>query len=184
MAIGIKVKKAPKKYYLGASKFFGSPTIPLSWKNDFSNDQIFLCQINLEDIAHLDKSNELPPHGYLYIFLHTIDGYYNLKADVRYFDGEPELALHDFNAMVKNYQNFNDAYLMEFYQADNDATCTRLLGEPSDWNYENNPPKLFLQFDPLDSDMGFLDFLDGFIYFFFDKNKKDFNKIFIHEEFS
>lgn len=184
MAIGIKVKKAPKDYYLGASKFFGAPTVPLAWEGDFYEDEIFLCQINLEDIAHLDKENRLPHKGYLYLFLHTQNGPYDLVADVRYFDGEIELAINDFNAEVLNYEKFSDAYLMEFYQVDDDADCTRLLGEPSDWNYEEKPPKLLMQFDPLDSDMGFLDFLDGFIYFFFGKNEKDFSKVFLHEEFS
>lgn len=83
MAIGIKVKKAPKDYYLGASKFFGAPTVPLAWEGDFYEDEIFLCQINLENIAHLDKENRLrikviftyfyAPKTVLTIWLQTLD---------------------------------------------------------------------------------------------------------------
>ncbi len=184
MAIGIKVKKAPANYNLGASKFFGAPTVPVEWEGEFYEDEIFLCQINLADVAHLDKENRLPHTGYLYIFLHTDGGDYNLEADVRYFDGDIELAIDDFNLDIEGYEKFNDAYLMEFYEVDDSQACTRLLGVPSDWNYEKNPPKLLLQFDPLDSEMGFLDHIDGFLYFFFAKDEKDFKGVMLIEEFS
>ena len=184
MAIGIKVKKAPGDYDLGASKFFGTPTVPLAWEGDFYEDEIFLCQINLADIAHLDKENRLPHTGYLYIFLHTDGGDYNLEADVRYFDGEPELAIDDFNLEVEGYERFNDAYLMEFSEVDENEVCTRLFGVPSDWNYEDEPSKLLLQFDPLDSEMEFLDYLDGFLYFFFGKDENDLEGVTLVEEYS
>ena len=75
-AIKITVKKAPEPYDLGASKFFGTPTVPLAWDGDFYEDEIFFCQIKLSDIAQLDTENRLPHSGYLYIFLHTEDGKY------------------------------------------------------------------------------------------------------------
>ena len=184
MAIGIKVKKAPGHYDLGASKFFGTPTVPLAWEGDFYEDEIFLCQINLADIAQLDKENRLPHTGYLYIFLHTDGGDYNLEADVRYFDGEPELAIDDFNLEVEGYERFNDAYLMEFSAVDENEVCTRLFGVPSDWNYEDEPSKLLLQFDPLDSEMEFLDYLDGFLYFFLGKDENDLEGVTLVEEYS
>lgn len=184
MAIGIKVKKAPKRYDVGASKFFGAPTVPSEWQEDFYDDEIFLCQIKLSDICALDTENRLPHTGYLYFFLHTEEGHYQLKADVRYFDGEPEVAIDDFNCAVEGYEKFNEAYLMEFYEADDTEACTRLFGEASDWNYDEEPPSLLMQFDPLDSEMGFLDFLDGFVYFFFGKDRTDLGEITVHEEFS
>ena len=184
MAIGIKVKKAPVDYDLGASKFFGTPTVPLAWEGDFYEDEIFLCQINLADVAHLDKENRLPHTGYLYIFLHTDSGDYDLEADVRYFEGDPELAIDDFNLEVEGYEGFNDAYLMEFYEVDDAEDCTRLFGVPSDWNYEDEPQKLLFQFDPLDSEMGFLDHLDGFLYFFFGKDDNDLESVTLVEEYS
>jgi hypothetical protein len=138
----------------------------------------------LADIAHLDEENRLPLTGYLYIFLHTDGGDYDLEADVRYFESDPELAIDDFNLEVGGYERFNDAYLMEFCKVDDGEACTRLLGVPSDWNYEDKPPKLLLQFDPLDSEMGFLNHLDGFLYFFFGKNGKDFEGVTLVEEYS
>ena len=183
-AIRIKVKKAPEGYDLGASKFFGTPTVPLAWEEDFDDDEIFLCQIRLSDIAELDRENRLPHTGYLYIFLHTEDGKYHLGADVRYHDSEPDLAIDDFNAAVEDYERYTEAYLMEFSEVDEDEICTRLFGVPSDWTHEDAPPKLLMQYDPLDSQIGFLDSLDGFVYFFFCDDEKNFENIILMEEYS
>ena len=183
-AIGIRVHKKEGEQRLDASKFFGAPTIPLSWENDFYEDEIFFCQIRLEDIKEYDTENKLPHKGYLYIFLDTEEGDYSLRARVRYYDGKPELALLSFNETVEGYEYLNEEWQMEFYDAEEDTPSTRLFGVPSDWNYEDSPPELLLQFDPLDTSMGFLEFLDGFVYFFFGDDKRDFENVFITEEYS
>ena len=41
-----------------------------------------------------------------------------------------------------------------------------------------------MQFDPLDSKMGFLEHLDGFLYFIFGENERDFDAITLIEEYS
>ena len=184
MAIRFKVKKAKGEYDLTVSKFFGAPAIPEEWEDDFDEGVMFFCQIRLEDIAPFDKENRLPHTGYLYIFLDTYDGEYDLHPIVRYYDGEPEVALDDFNLEVADYEQFNDAWLIEFEETDDGEDCTRLLGVPSDWNYEEEPPKLFMQFDSLDSKMGFLEHLDGFVYFFFGEDEENFNEITLQEEYS
>ncbi|MBO5223605.1 MAG: hypothetical protein J6C23_03745 [Clostridia bacterium] len=183
-AIKITVKKAPDRYDLGASKFFGSPTVPMEWDGGFDDDEIFFCQLRLSDIAGLDKENRLPHTGYLYIFLHTEDGKYRLGADVRYYEGEVKLAIDDFNSAVEGYEDFTEAYLMEFSEAYEDEDCTRLFGVPSDWSYENGPPNLLMQYDPLDNDMNFLDTLDGFLYFFFSNTENPLENVTLTEEYT
>ena len=183
-AIRITAKKAPESCDLGASKFFGTPTVPIEWEGDFCEDEIFFCQIRLSDIAALDKENRLPHTGYLYVFLKTEEGKYHLKADVRYHDGEPELAIDGFNAAIEGYEHYNDAYLMKFSETDGSEDCTRLFGIPSGWDGADEPPMLFMQYDPLDSHMGFLDSLDGFVYFFFGEDKKAFKNIMLMEDYS
>ena len=183
-AIKITAKKAHKGYDIGASKFFGTPTVPFEWDGDFYEDEIFFCQIKLSDIVELDKENRLPHTGYLYIFLHTENGNYHLKPDIRYYDGEPGLAIDDFNTAVEEYEQYNDAYLMEFSEVDEDEICTKLFGNPSDWNYESDPPKLLMQYDPLDNEMKFLDTLDGFLYFFFGKDEKKLENITLWEDYT
>lgn len=182
-AIGIKLKKVESGYDLGASKFFGTPTLPRNWQDDFYDDEIFFFQIRLSDIAELDTQNLLPNTGYLYAFLHTENGKYNLTANVKYSNEEPELALEDFNLAVEGYEDFDTAWLMEFYETEEDEICTRLFGRPSDWNYEGKPPKLLLQFDPLDNDVKFLDDIDGFLYIFFGEDN-NLNSAFLHLEYS
>ena len=183
-AIGIRVKKADDGYDLGASKFFGTPTVPEAWETDFSDTALFFCQLRLADIAALDTENRLPHTGYLYVFLDTADGAYRLKADVRYSPDEPRLAIEEFNSVTEGYERFTEAWLMEFFPTDEDADGTRLLGVPADWPYEEVPPVLLLQYDPLDNGMGFLDGLDGFLYLFFGEDAADFGAVTLHGEYS
>ena len=183
-AIRITPKKAPENYDLGASKFFGVPTVPQAWQDDFYDDEIFFCQIRLSDLAELDTENKLPHSGYLYVFLHTEDSKYRLRADVRYYAGEPDMALDGFNEAVEEYEQFCYAWLMEFGETDGDEICTKLFGAPSDWNYADEPPKMLMQYDPLDNDMGFLDSLDGFVYLFFGENEKDLSAVTLWEEYT
>ena len=164
MAIGIRLKRAGPRYDEGASKFFGSPTVPRAWVSEFGEDEIFLCQIRLADIAELDEENALPHSGYLYIFLDTSGGEYYPSPVIRYYDGEPEVAIDGFNSAVEGYESFTEGYLMEFSQVEDDADCTRLFGVASGWSKENAP--LLLQFDPLDNETGFLDRIDGYLYIF------------------
>ena len=184
MAIKITARAAEGVYDLGASKFLGNPTIPGEWLDDFSEDTMFFCQIRLSDIAHLDKENKLPKTGYLYVFFDTEGGEYDLAPIVRYYEGEPDCVVDAFNDCVADFEHLTRDYLMEFSLCDDRETCTRLFGEPDDYNYEDAPPKLLLQFDPLDTDIGFLSHLDGFIYLFFGDDMRDFSKITIMEEYS
>ncbi len=184
MAIGIKIKKVGTKEDISKSKFFGTPTLPKEIADEgFEEDEIFFFQISLEDIAPFDKQNKLPHEGYLYIFLKTEDGDYDLKPIVRYSKIKPTVALDCFNDCVEGYSHLiNDRYV-EFYECEDDKDCTRFLGVPSDWNYQDEPPRLLFQFDPLDGDLEFLTQIDGFIYFFFEESG-ELERVFIHEEFS
>ena len=173
MAVGITVRPAPAGYDLGASKFFGTPTVPLAWLDTFDEDEIFLCQLRLVDVAPFDGEGVLPHEGYLYVFWHTDTA----CADVRYAPCEPEAAIDEFNAAGEGYEAFGKAWLCDFAPADAAADGIRLLGEPSDWPYDEAPPRLLLQFDPLGSDMGFLDSLDGYVYLFWGDDVRDFSAV-------
>ncbi|MBQ8684228.1 MAG: DUF1963 domain-containing protein [Clostridia bacterium] len=183
-AIGIRAKKADGAYDLGASKFFGTPTVPEAWGEDFYDTDLFFCQIRLADIATLDTENRLPHTGYLYVFLDTAEGPYQLKATVRYSPDEPCLAIDAFNSETVGYEQYTEAWLMEFYPVGEDVEGTRLFGVPSDWPFEEPHPSLLLQYDPLDSEMGFLDSLDGFLYLFFGADTADFGAVTLREEYS
>lgn len=182
-AIKLTVKKATGDYDQGRSKFLGNPTLPTGWSDTFDSSVIFLLQIRLEEIAKLDKDNLLPHKGYLYFFLDVADTEYSMKPIVKYYDGEPEELLNGFNDIVDGYEDYVNDYLVEFSECDDYDDGIKLFGKPNDWNYEGEPEKLLLQFDPIASDMGIFSHLDGFLYFFFGK-EKDFSDVSLLEEIS
>lgn len=184
MAIRIKAKLATSTYDPGVSRFLGSPVLPEEYLNMFDDTVLFLLQINLEEIAEFDPENVLPHKGYLYFFLDTAEGEYNLKPIVKYYPGYPENVVDDFNSVVPGYEDYVDEYLIEFSKCDDYETGNKLLGKPNDWNYQDEPKKLLFQFDPLDSDMQLFDYMDGLFYFFFEGKTDEFDKISLKEEIS
>ena len=166
-AIGIKIKKAEGKRDLGASKFFGAPVLPDGWLEMFSEDIIFFAQIRLSDIAELDTENKLPHTGYLYIFLDI--EMFPYQAMAYYYDGEPNVVVDDFNEAEPQFAHLNEDWLMSFEPVNEDFDGIRLFGVPSS-DYETDE-ELLLQFDPLAENTGFLDNIDGYVYFFFGEGK-------------
>ncbi|MBR2650900.1 MAG: DUF1963 domain-containing protein [Clostridia bacterium] len=172
-AIRIRVRPEEGDYDPSVSKFFGSPTIPGEWLSDFDEYTIFFCQIRLADIARYDKENRLPHSGYLYVFLDTYDSEFNLSPIVRYYDGEPDTVVDEFNSAVPDYEDFDRAWLIDFELCDGCEDGTRLFGTPRTIDEGEAEGKLLMQFDPLDSEMGFLSHLDGYLYLFFGKDESD-----------
>ncbi len=170
-AIKINLKKADEKYDLGTSKFFGDPTVPAEWADRFAEDVIFLCQIELSNIAELDKENRLPHKGYLYFFLDT--ECYPYDAWIEYYGGEPDTVLENFNSIVPEFEHLNEAFIMSFEECEEIAGGTRLFGVPSS-GYEPDgsaESELLMQFDPLEIKTGFLDHIDGYAYIFYNTKK-------------
>ena len=187
MAIGMKLKKANESSKLDVSKFFGIPTLPLSIIDELSSDAIFIAQIKLEDIIPFDIDNKLPHVGFLYFFMESEDDspYSYKKAVVLYSNEEPEVAISDFNQNSPISEGLNEDYIIEFFKADDSYEGNKLLGVPADWNYQDEPRELLLQYDPLDTeDLEFFSCLDGYIYFFFKDEKRKFNEVEIQLEYS
>lgn len=187
MAIGIRLKKVCSEHDLSISKFFGIPTLPKGVAETLSPDAVFIAQINLKDIIPFDKDNKLPHEGYLYFFMETEDEtpYSHKEAVVIYSNQEVEIAIDDFNAESPISEGLNDDYAIEFFEIDDSYTGIKLLGVPSDWNYQDEPKELLLQYDPLDTDdLDFFSYMDGYIYFFYKNENKNFNEVVIHLEYS
>ena len=181
-AIGMRLHTAPVSPT--DSRFFGDPTIPEAWSNDFDEDVMFFCQIRLADLAELDTEGVFPHTGYLYIFLDTRNGDYELEPIVRYYAGEPDTIIDGFNEAVEEYEQYNHAIGITFCESEIDADGCRLLGIPSDWNYAEEPPHLLMQIDHLDETLSFLSHLDGFTYLFFGEDLEQFTDVQIMQEFS
>ena len=184
-AIKLKVRKATGDYDRGCSKMLGDPTLPEGMEAELPPYAMFLMQIRLEDIKDLDVENKLPHTGYLYFFLDTEDGEYNLKPIVKYFDGEPTQLVTEFNEAVEGYEQFNHDFIIEFEKCDESDTGNKLLGCPGDWQFAEEPNDLLFQLDPMDSEeMGLFPTFDGMMYFFFGEDKRDFNAVQFVEDFS
>ncbi len=171
-AIKINLTKAPAEYDYGASKFFGDPTIPNDWQENYGEGVMFLAQIRLEDIAEYDKEGRLPHKGYLYFFVDTSD--YPYEVSVEYYDGEPDTLVEEFNKEVEEFSHLTEAYLMSFEACDDAGNGTRLFGVPlSGYEpYEELDEELLLQFDPLEVETGFLNTVDGYAYVFLDTKRE------------
>ncbi len=174
-AIAIKLKKVYGEHDVAASKFYGSPVVPKEWADRFTDDVIFLAQIRLADIAKYDKDNRLPHTGYLYFFLDTETYPYYPMVD--YYAGEPDMVIEDFNCLDEQYAHLNTPYLMSFGLCDEAASGNKLFGVPAGQRESEGGGKLLLQFDPLDFEMGFLDNIDGYAYFFFGEYEMDFDTV-------
>ena len=177
-AIGIQVREPQMGDMMLDSRFFGDPIIPDEWAEDFGEDILFFCQIRMSDIAEYDVDNVLPHTGYLYIFLDFSNGSYYIQPIVRYYDGEPNMRLKNYNCdIVESLSNYTYPWIMTFESVDEDAKGMKLLGVPSEWKKEEPAPNLFMQFDPFASEMEFLDWLDGLFCLTFEDNVLEFDKI-------
>lgn len=113
-------------------------------------------------------------------FLDTAE--YPYRARVLHCVEEPAIAMDDFNAEVAGAEHLTDDWLMEFSPAEETAEGIRLLGLPTDWPYAEEPPRVFMQFDPLASEMGFRDSIDGYCLLLFGRDDYDVRNISYTEE--
>ena len=177
MAIGMTLTRPEGKYDIGASKFFGTPTIPGEWLEELDADLMFVAQIRLTDIAPWDTENALPHTGYLYFFVES--GAHvgeDARAVVRYSPDEPDTAVDDFNAGF-DVEGAEEDWLITFCHIEDDADGHKLLGDPCGWGYDD-APELLLQYDPLATEgPGFMDIVDGFGFFFYGEDSNDFSEV-------
>ena len=111
MAIKLELKRTERILFCG-SKWWGDPDMPENMQyptmevtedgEKFDYPLTFICQINCEDIASLDKENKLPHEGMLYFFA-AIDDYIGYESPVQNPDGEWPKG----RAVVKYAKNIN-----------------------------------------------------------------------------
>jgi len=175
-AIGIRLRSVTCADSPTASRFFGSPKIPLEWMlNELYESDLFFCQLQLADLAPYDPDGALPHTGYLYVFLQMRE---HAAPDVRvmYCDGKPDYIAIDFNAEVEGFEHLTKPLIAEFFTVDPDAPCTRLLGTPTVWEDVCEPPRLLLQFDPRELGFKVLPDPNSYLCLFFDPEGKGWDR--------
>ena len=175
-AIALHVRKVEEGEVIdeGASKFFGSPTLPECLMDAYPDDSVFLAQIRLADIKDMDPENRLPHEGYLYFFLDAeMYPSYDLYALVDHILEEPKYIVDDYNEYGP-VEGLTDTYVITFEKVDGSYNGTKLLGSPSDYidEYDDKPP-LLLQYDPYEFDVPFLASLDGYAYVFMGEKEEN-----------
>ena len=155
------------------SKFFGDPVVPYGWQEIFSDDVIFFAPIKFSDIALLDTENKLPHTGYFYLFLDA--EMYPYQAMAYYYGGEPNTVIDDFNAVEPRFAHLTEELMMSFEPCDDTCEGTRLFGCVQSGCCENG--EVLLQFDPIENETGFLDSIDGYVYFLFGEDGRDIDGI-------
>lgn len=186
-AIKMELSRPRGEYDPCRSRFYGDPAIPAWMEAEIGEDEVFLAQINLSEIAAVDRENLLPHEGWLYFFFRAEDGsaWTPKEAVVRYSKEAPQVVLVDFNADSPIPEGLNEPYLIDFETAkENNGSGMKLLGEPFDWNYAEPAPGLLLQYDPLDSPSEFLSEMDGMVYFFMGEDREKFSDARWHGEYS
>ena len=111
MAIKLTLERTDRVLFCG-SKWWGDPDMPEGMTyptvqvtedgETYDYPLTFICQINCEDIASLDKENKLPHEGMLYFFA-AIDDYIGYESPVQNPDGEWPKG----RAVVKYAKNIN-----------------------------------------------------------------------------
>lgn len=167
--MSIKIK-AGEFADIDESKFFGEILLPEKWLKDdiFGEEEIFLCQIKLEDIAVFDKANLLPKSGTLYFFLDESFG--KAKGKVRYFDGVAD-AYTDFN---EGYEDCEEEIPVLFEDCDNPTGSAMLCRDEKVLDSE----VCLLRIDADELGIEFLKDAGGMLYFTIEKDalrKKDFS---------
>lgn len=116
--IGIKYRLVENELQdeLDSSKFFGSPVFPEGLLECLDPDDVFIGQINLEDIKNYN--DVLPKEGVLYFFINI--NMYPYQGKVVYSNKERYLVVDDINdEFIEGYQ-IPKAMYMEFYEVDDD----------------------------------------------------------------
>lgn len=175
-AIALHVRKVEEGEIIdeGASKFYGSPTLPECLMDAYPDDSVFLAQIRLADIKDMDSENRLPHEGYLYFFLDAeMYPSYDLYVLVDHILEEPKYIVDDYNEYAP-IEGLTDTYVITFEKVDGNYNGTKLLGSPSDYidEYDDKPP-LLLQYDPYEFDVPFLASLDGYAYVFMGEKEEN-----------
>lgn len=159
------------------SKYLGCPSLPEKWLDDtnlFEDNDIFICQINLEDL--FEYSIPCEKKGILYFFVN-----FESKSGKVLFSKNENLVTVDFNegSLIGDISN---SYAIEF-DINNEVYLDgcKLFGQPvNNQNFDEKNEILLLQIDTLQDD-NILFPNEDYIFQFIIKNSdfinKDFSKI-------
>ncbi len=184
--IFLKLSKPAGEIETGGSRFFGNPDLPQEyeyptyvWADGEEYPYVFICQINLEEIAEFDKDNRLPHKGLLSFFAKidrylgcfededSVSGYISEPEDVRvlYFpdtDGFEEFVLvdEDDEPMSAPELRIEFADKLEKYADEHALFAAPDHREWETWDPPYESMEILLQVDSCEGDDYMLNFMD------------------------
>lgn len=168
-AIGIRLR--PPTDDPSESRLFGAPCLTAELLREIGEDEIFMAQVRLCDIAAYDVDGQLPHEGYLYFFVTAGETARcmpsgDMRARVRYSAASPTMVVDDFNDASPVGEGLGRGYALTFASVADDDGDMKLLGTPAGWAGDA-PGRLLFQYDPYEASVPFLSHMDGYAYFFF-----------------
>ncbi len=170
------------------SKFFGSPILPQEWYDWglIGEKEAFLCMLKMPEVGPYDIRYVLPSAGYLYFFLDMRDPE-DIQPIVRYWPGEPECLVDDFNDWIDDGCDWKSCYAVEFASDDGREEGMKLLGDPAELPKNGLPEGqvLLFQFDTRGTAINVLQELDGVLRFYVDwqaLDRRDFDNVILQIE--
>lgn len=178
---------------LDQSKFFGEILLPEKWlmENVFSPDEMFLCQINLENLYEKVGKTYLPERGMLYFFIdykkkplpvvrycdEDVDAYTCFNEDWEGdYDVFTEWALDYelYNQSDKNAEKTGNGFTL--YKGAEEEFSEMLCKE----DFLSDDEIVLLKFAPNTSEIDFMSYEEKSVYFIIkieDLKKQDFSNV-------
>lgn len=124
--IRLKLKRVKREQKWARSCVFGCPDFPLAMVKEVSDDEIFFCQLNLEEVTRVYNSPLLPNRGMLYFFI----GQSDYRAIVRFSEesryDERSFARVDFNDSIETPFDFLGEYRIRMAKSSEAKGCLLL----------------------------------------------------------
>lgn len=171
--MSVKITVRDEDCDIEVSKFFGEILLPEEWleKDVFAPEELYLCQINLQEVYESVGKTLLPESGLLYFFIDYTEK--KPKAVVRYYDGEAD-AYTMFNEDWEGDYDVYTEWPMTF-ELGNDGTALLCKDENV-----NDGEVALLRYLPSSIDIDFLSDGETSLYFIIsedDLKKGNFNKV-------
>lgn len=112
--IKLHLKKCFFERKWARSCFFGSPDLPLEYLDIVKDDELFLAQINLEELRKVYNSSLLPNHGILYFFIGLNDYRGIVRHNIHSVYNERYFGRIDFNNEINGIDNYIKEYKIKF----------------------------------------------------------------------
>lgn len=144
--IRLRLKKCWRERKWARSCFFGSPDLPLKYLDIVHDDELFLAQINLEELHKIYDFTVLPNYGMLYFFIGLNDYRGIVRYDERNNYNERINGRIDFNDEIHGLDKYTKEFKIKFNYCESDNDCY-MLGKDNKSPFLSENDIILLQYN-------------------------------------